>query len=719
MPVTDRREPGVYVTIEDASYIEPAIEVGRTVFIVGLCDRGPHNRVVEITSQAEFHKKFGQPDFTKCSQSHYVMDKAMQYTGKGMYVRVTPEDSTLSNSFIKENSSSVTVIGAGNEFTFTEFSGTKPSKTDPTYWSGGAYNSGTFDQSTYDADLAAYEASYDAGRIVSVDPSVFDSFSEGDWIYANQTPEGPSEAKQIITKNSDDYTYILHEPYSGAVDGWGTYTVSAAKYVPYISGSDILSWDTSWTSEFDVDTSTVYHFWAIGAGKYYDNLKIKGARNVELEKMYTTENGDVKYKYLFMDIAIYYENDEGNDVLLEGPWQVSLVRRTPDNQIIRNLSSGQVLFIQDVINENSEYIQCVAGNAIQQLSLPASESNNIVSEQNRQQIMLLLSNDTPVGTTNYVPLGNALTFGGGSDGTTDGNPMYNTAGYLYQSDEIWGRVKQAYMGSMTSVDGSIEVLREVTYPWYTPDYIVTGGFPAWVQEGGRYLADYRQDCFHIGDSEFNNRYEQDLEARLNDVPWNNWTSMLYVQYRQRKDEYTGQSMWITPCYHAIERHLAVDAQYFVAEPVAGIEKGAIAEPITLAYRANHTERGDLQEVEMNPTIVEPDGKYFLTQLTTWKRLSILKRAHAAKFTCYVRKMLPPLLKDLLQRKGTPYWIGQAEVRVNSFMNRFVDAPVERYQILDQFTPYIEFDDQASELNVYIRMKPIRVIERINVYLIVE
>ena len=196
--------------------------------------------------------------------------------------------------------------------------------------------------------------------------------------------------------------------------------------------------------------------------------------------------------------------------------------------------------------------------------------------------------------------------------------------------------------------------------------------------------------------------------------------MLYTQYRQIMDQYTGNYIWISPCYHAIARHLAVDALYFIGEPVAGIEKGAISEPITLPYKPLHSEAGDLQDAELNFTLVEPQGKYFLIQFTTWKRLSILKRAHAAKFVCYCRKMIPPLLKDLLQRKATPYWINQGKVRTEYFLNKFTkNAPVERYQILDNFTVNVQFDDVASELNIYINMKPLRVIERINVFIIVH
>ncbi|MDD4081985.1 MAG: hypothetical protein PHD05_01225 [Sphaerochaetaceae bacterium] len=256
--------------------------------------------------------------------------------------------------------------------------------------------------------------------------------------------------------------------------------------------------------------------------------------------------------------------------------------------------------------------------------------------------------------------------------------------------------------------------------WYQPDYIITGGYPATVQTAGRYLAEYRQDCIHLADTgSFVTSYSSDLTARTDDVPWNNWTSALYVQYRKIFDNFTGEKIWMNPVYHAIERHLYCDGAYFLAEPVAGIEKGAISDSIELAYKANHTERGDLGDAELNSIIVEPDGKYILTQYTTWKRLSILRRLHVAKFVAYCRKIIPTLLKDILQRRATQYWINQAQFRVSNFLSKFLESNVERYSVLKNFNVSVNFDDVSSELNVIIKMTPIRAIEKINVYLIVS
>jgi hypothetical protein len=197
--------------------------------------------------------------------------------------------------------------------------------------------------------------------------------------------------------------------------------------------------------------------------------------------------------------------------------------------------------------------------------------------------------------------------------------------------------------------------------------------------------------------------------------------MIYTQYQRMFDQFTGKYLWFSPVYNAIERHLEVDSKYWIAEPVAGIEKGAIQAPMTLSYRPKITELQDLIDKELNPVIVEPDGTYILTQLTTWKRLSIMKRAHAVKFVHFIKKRIPSLLKDILQRKMTAFWINLADQRVKAFMARYVDGAngsSERFTAISTFSCQVIADEARSELNVILTIKPIRAIESINVSILV-
>ena len=676
MPITDKREPGVYVSIEDRSYSEPAIETGRTVYGVILTDRGPHDRVVGITSKSQFHKLFGRPNFRRCSQTVYQIDKALDYTSSIIVTRVVPADSYWANTYIRENTAGT----AGTE---------------------------------------TYNFTSGSNEVTCTDQAAYNAFSVGQWIY--QSADTAVVAAQVISKSNvaSSFKLILDRKYAGT-SGTG---VTAVKFLPY--EFQTLPSVTSENLFNDPTHNTVYYFYANGAGSYYNKLIVRGTRNTDLEKYYIDEiTGDPLYPYMFMDVAVYEVQDNGTQKLVEGPWTVSLTPRYPGNNPdpVKDLTSGRYLFIEDVINTESDLIRCVASTRDAVTGEPKGEFPAITkmmdssdAELRRLQVMLMLTNSALVGTVNVTNSTGAIFESG-----TDGTGLFDTGGNYNPNEALLGRVAQAYNGSLESVDKSVEQLPEFLYAWYSPDYIICGGFPATVQHAAFELSSRREDCLTLADTGgYKTSYEDDIESRLNDVPWNHWSAALYVQWRKIADQYTGQKIWASPVYHAIERHLYCDGAYWISEPVAGIEKGAINESIDLAYKANHTERGNLLEKELNCVIVEPQGKYILTQYTTYKRLSVLKRLHVAKFIMYLKKTIPSILKDLLQRKATPFWIGQAQLRVNSLLNKFVEGPTERYSILKSFTVHIEFDDTTSSMNVSIDIVPIRAIERINVVIGVQ
>ena len=97
----------------------------------------------------------------------------------------------------------------------------------------------------------------------------------------------------------------------------------------------------------------------------------------------------------------------------------------------------------------------------------------------------------------------------------------------------------------------------------------------------------------------------------------------------------------------------------------------------------------------------------------------MKRQHVVKFVQYCKKKLPKVLKDILHRKATNYWINQAQSRVDSFMTPFVDTgETSRYAAVSSYSVQCTFDDESSELTVLLTLKPLRSIEKITVNIIV-
>lgn len=679
---TDKRVPAVYVEIEDRSLATSTLEAGRAGYVVILSDRGPHNKVVELNSREDLYSIFGKPDFKKYGQAHYLADKFLTYSSRLYVVRpclLDPEftEDTLeedcmaiSNAYLKVNNAPNGVSQIAGQFTFTE----------------------------------------DSNIITSADSTSLVALAVGDWIYPENAES--SEMRQIIDIDMDNLEIALDANYSGA-----DATENINLFVPFeLASIENMRGEENIDTQ---DTSVLWYFYAIGAGAYYNNIFIKAVRNTELEKMYTDDDGKPLYPNMFMDISVYRKNDDNTVSMLEGPWSVSIVDRIPGGQLVRDVFSGQQLYLPTVVNENSRILRCEEGlgvNSLMTVKIDGSitypyEPDNV----KRLAVQTLFAEGDLLGLNSVGNGGFYLESGeNGSLFTEEGLLSY------VENTDYKALVAQAYNGSLKSVDGSVELIIQEIYPWYIFDYVMSGGYDTMVQNAARVLCDSRNDCLLLADTgKMSLSADEDLEARLSDVPWNTWNAAIYVQYREIADVNTGKRFWITPVYHAIEQHLSVDSKYWIAEPVAGIEKGAIQESVELAYRANITKLGDLLEAEMNPIIVEPDGIYILSQFSTWKRLSIMKRLHVVKFVQFLKKRIPTLLKDILQRKASVYWINQCGLRVNGLMNTFLEtASSQRYIALKEYTTVIAFDDVRSEINVTLTITPIRAIERIHVNIIV-
>ena len=183
--------PAVYVTIEDQSVVLPGIASDRTVFCTILGDRGPHNRVVELTSVSQFYKLFGKPNIDRTGYGHYQVDKALQMGARAYVVRAAKLDSdteennaAMANAAIKFNDLSGSFQTVNGRFLFSN-------------------------EDDVHSELMA--------KRVYVDVPGFDQFAIGDLIISEEDGETPPFARKIVSKHQDNgYNYfMLEEAYEG------------------------------------------------------------------------------------------------------------------------------------------------------------------------------------------------------------------------------------------------------------------------------------------------------------------------------------------------------------------------------------------------------------------------------------------------------------------------------------------------------------------------
>jgi len=738
MAVTDRRVPAVYIDVEDRSYVGTVSDLPRNAYCVIVSDRGPHDQVVELTSWSEFELLFGKPNYLKTGQAHYLCYQHLKYSNKLNVVRVADDNAAYSNISIKHNdvNGSNQPIYGNYTFTFnnnivvTDANGLTDIEIGDVIYS--PLDSSSVKQkvidiindsntSTYTLTLenpyqgssatTTYLYKYYNGSVNYPGNFIFTNGSNvivydattsvtgmqvGDWIYADS--HDASFAKQIIDINIYDRVISIDSIYEGA-----TITTSANIYKPF---QLVTQQSIQTISEFSsTDSDNIWTFFANGVGSWYNNIIIKAIRNIEYETVMVDNSGNPLFKYAFMDIGIYEKQSDGSLKLLEGPWIVSTLRQTPNGDVFRNIVNGEELYIESVINKYSKLIKCISALGVDVL----------YNELARLQVLSLFSEGKILKLDTIGS--NGLQFESGTDGN-----QYNSFGNLdLQSNTLLrGKIIRAYNGTLVSRDGSVENISQVIYPWYSFNYVYCGGYDSVVQNAARELVENRQDCLCLADcGSYNISADEDIYDRKTNMAWNTMHAAIYSQFRTLDDPFTGKVFYITPVYDAIERHLLTDANYWYSEPVANIEKGAISRPTTLAYKPNFTKLGDLITENINPTISESEGVYFITQLTTYKRLSILKRQHAVKFIHFITQEIPKLLKDILQRKHTQYWITQAEIRISTFMAKYLNTgEFDKYASIESFNVNIEFDEVYSELIVTLTIKPIRAIERISVRIIV-
>jgi hypothetical protein len=169
-------------------------------------------------------------------------------------------------------------------------------------------------------------------------------------------------------------------------------------------------------------------------------------------------------------------------------------------------------------------------------------------------------------------------------------------------------------------------------------------------------------------------------------------------------------------YYALLNHLQTDEQISITEPMANIVKGQL--PVAgakLSYIAKSADIEKLRFVQVNTIIKEIDGIYFIDQLTAYKSASKLSRINVVKVIQRMRKDLPKILKDLLQRKALENVLLAAKTRTEKYMARWLvtdNNTVDGIFSEVQVTPY--FIEEELKLVVSIAVRPVGTIEKIEV-----
>ena len=503
-------------------------------------------------------------------------------------------------------------------------------------------------------------------------------------IYDSTDPINTVVYADIVAIDTDNNILTLSAPISAPANYEVTQIPEISlQYIGGVSIDDI--------EKFGVDnTLPEVYILARGKGSYYNYVTLYFEPNTTLEKYYVDETTyKPYYKGVFYNVTVVEQKIGASPKILENTYVISFADQTPAGEPVINPVSGANIFVDEVFENNSYHILVKSSRAFVDLLQTQPHIYGKALEK------FFISNPK-------------LRLKDGSDGTLDTTTQKSL-------------LIQAYNGTYNEETAKI-LVSDYPFKPYEVEYVVDYTGDVDVQNAVSNFAKSREDCIAIVSAPYSTNYQTDKDWRINSLNASNYYLGLYPgMYGKVYDPYNKRDIELPQSFWALDNHLYVDTVLDLTEPAAGINGGALRSSVkSLSYEITNPDIAEeLAEIQINPLVKTPDGKYFyLTQLTAYKRPTYLQRINYVKFLNKLRKDLYPRLYDLLQRKATDEIIEEANRRVREYLSNFtVDKP--RMNILESYEVNVEFDKNTFTLYVNIILKFVGIIEEINVNLILK
>jgi len=756
--------PSVVVQIEDKSYLQPILSSGRTVLIPFFSKYGEENFVTWSTWD-EFEGKFGAANPRKYGMDQIFIKGASQYTQSFLGKRLLPDDAAYANSILKY---SVAISGEGGIVRSEEepsVSGVLPTSltgvTDPStieaygkemlafYGSGrgAGYNdifikfepldeytrfyaddngipyyqfnflSATIYERQDNGNLVQIEQNKIPFALVDVDPNTgatIKDIYDGMSLNVEDRFETLSNFARAISEDVTSAMTAYLSPYDlhpvliwDAENGKPAYVIfeDGELTVEYIDGVDGTPTPPPRFVYPDSSGNTKYAILQLSGGKLtlVDDTA-NGAGSNDLRTM-PVFSANAFYDFLVFDTGNFLSSDA--QVFQFTAKEGQLFVTAPFS------ADGAAVIVNDVVlDEDVDYE--ISGSTIH-FTRPLSygQAVTIISASTNSDPTAVLRQKhfARYDVWKYL-IENGIQLTNGSDGE-----------YLYLNNTLnfdgpSETGKQNAKELLVDFYSTNAELREVLYPKYDFDYVPDFTNDPDVQAAIVGLCDYLQTAFGIHSTGIKYDYKQDIEYRKYNLGISSFCNALYSGEANKRhyDSDIGGIIVMPSNYYALLDHLYVDGTMDIAEPVAGINKGTIRTgSIKLTYSPTALEIEKLRMKQINAIIDEPDGIYFIDQLTMYKKASILSRIHAIKPIMQVKKDLRKLLKDVLQSKDGRTAEGRAQTIIDEYMkDKIYDAQKNRKGWFEYYKTEIDFDENKLEIQVLLTIKPLRSVEKVSV-----
>lgn len=460
----------------------------------------------------------------------------------------------------------------------------------------------------------------------------------------------------------------------------------------------------------DLSGYTLVGFYGVGRGEFYNNYQI------DLNKHPLNGNpADNRLDLYVIDIykkqsfTNRFSTADGSgstyvDYALVESFDVSFNPESKD-------PAGVSQFIEDVVNNYSKHLRCVASKAV---------LKEIYTRQTLDNTGLQLTIDFSEGfvkshsfTSSFgtINAGYGINLAYGSTGgmfTQYGLTTDTTA--LFHPKQLLAR---AYSGLLESYDdSSLTVSEVIDTENFSFDVVLDAGYPTDVKTQIVNLANVRRDCLAIVDSLDNKTANLAIADRTSALSgFNTPYAALYEPYTKVYDKFTGKDLWVPPSFHVAKVLGFSDRTTEVWYPLAGFNRAVIQSIKEMRYNPALGDRENFIKWQINPIVKFNEGYSIFSQRTTMKKTSAQNDINVVRLTIFIDKALRNFCNNyIFEINDSETWTEISE-EINKFLRE-----VKSRRGLESFSVSVgatEWDKKARRVNVDITFTPVRAIEQIH------
>ncbi len=236
------------------------------------------------------------------------------------------------------------------------------------------------------------------------------------------------------------------------------------------------------------------------------------------------------------------------------------------------------------------------------------------------------------------------------------------------------------------------------------------GYPDDVKTQISTLCQTRRDCVGIIDNGDNATFQVAIENRETAHTFNTYFVSIFENYNKVYDIFTGQDIWVSPCYHMsyiLPRNDRVAELWYAA---AGFNRASIDSIKEVRFNPRLGQRDKMYLKQLNPIVHFAPGYVVWGQLTSQSKASALQDLNIVRLVLYIDRAFKEYCRFFIFEQND-------QITWNSVSGDLIDflEQIKRKRGLYNYSVDVgatDYEKKNKTFHVNVTLEPTRVVEKI-------